>query len=75
MKLDPAKCIFEATEIAHLGHILSGEPSPIPIRADLKKISAIPDMPASCNKENLQRFHGMIKYRGKFLPNLATETA
>ena len=71
MKLNLAKCIFEATEIKYLGHILSGDG----IRADPKKISAIRDMPAPCNKEDLQRFLGMITYLGKFLPNLATETA
>ena len=54
-----------------MGHILSGDG----IRADPKKISAIRDMPAPCNKEDLQRFFGMITYLGKFLPNLATETA
>ena len=50
-----------------MGHILSG--------ADPKKMSAIRDMPAPCNEEDLQRFLGMIIYLGKFLPNLATETA
>ena len=33
MKLNLAKCIFEATEITYLGHILSGDG----IRADPKK--------------------------------------
>ena len=32
-------------------------------------------MLAPCNKEDLQRFLGMITYLEKFLPNLATETA
>ena len=32
-------------------------------------------MPAPCNKEDLQHFLGMITYLGKFLPNLATQTA
>ena len=71
MKLNIAKCIFEATKITYLGHILSGDG----IRADPKKISAIGDIPAACNKEELQCFLGMITYLGKFLPNLATETA
>ena len=61
---------FEATEITYLRHILSGDG----IRADPKKISAIRDMPAPCDKE-VQRFLGMITYLGKFLPNLAAETA
>ena len=54
-----------------MGHILSGDG----ISADPKKISAIRDMPAPRNKEDLQRFLSMIMYLGKFLPNLATETA
>ena len=69
--LNLAKCIFEATEITYLGHILSGDG----MRANPKEMSAIRDMPAPCNKEDLQFFLGMIKYLDKFLPDLGTEMA
>ena len=68
MKLNLAKCTLEATEITYLGHILSGDG----IRADPKKNSWYA---SPCHKEDLKRFLGMITYLGKFLPNLATETA
>ena len=70
LQLNRAKCKFCVTQIAFLGHVLSGDG----VYADPRKISAIIDMPAPQNKTELQRFLGMCNYLGKFMPNLSDTT-
>ena len=44
------------------------------IYPDDRKVEAIKNMSFLENKEELQRFLGMINYLGKFLPNLSENT-
>ena len=71
LKLNKKKCVFGATEMTFLGHIVSAEG----IKADPEKIKAITEMKTPENITELQRFLGMINYVGKFLPNLAEVAA
>ena len=62
---------FDASEVTFLGHVLSAEG----VKSDPEKVRAIRDMEIPSSKVELQRFLGMVDYLGKFLPNLAEETA
>lgn len=59
------------TSLVFLGHSISAEG----IKPDFQKVAAIIDMPPPTNVKELQRFLGMVTYLGKFIPNLAKETA
>ena len=71
LKLNHAKCIFGATELTFLGHIMSADG----VKPDPRKIEAITKMPLPTSPAELQRFLGMVNYLGKFIPNLSDETA
>ncbi|CAB4033003.1 retrotransposon-like family member retr-1 [Paramuricea clavata] len=71
LKLNHAKCIFGATELTFLGHIMSADG----VKPDPRKIEAITKMPVPTSPAELQRFLGMVNYLGKFIPNLSDETA
>ena len=58
------------SEITFLGHNISADG----IKPDYRKVTAIRNMPEPTNKQELQRFLGMINYLGKFIPNLAQKT-
>ena len=45
------------------------------MKPDPKKTQAITDMAALTNKEDLQRFLGMLTYLAKFIPNLSQVSA
>ena len=49
--------------------------TPEGIKPDPRKIEAITNMPTPSNKMEVQRFLAMVRYLGKFLPNLSEETA
>ena len=70
LKLNRAKCQFEKTEVTFLGHLITDKG----VEADPSKVEAIKDMPNPTMKKELQRFHGMITYLGKFISNLADHT-
>ncbi|XP_033106768.1 uncharacterized protein LOC117108748 [Anneissia japonica] len=44
-------------------------------RPDPRKVSAIENMPRPENKQELQRFLGMVTFRAKFVPDLSSITA
>ena len=71
LKLNESKCQFRTNQLTFLGHIVSSEG----IKPDPKKISAITNMPTPTNKQELQRFMGMVNYLAKFIPKLSAETA
>ena len=71
LKLWKSKCKFEMSELTFLGHKISGKG----VEVDKEKVDAILNMPDPTNKKELQRFLGMVNYLGKFVPNLANETA
>ena len=70
MKLHKTECQIRKQPVVFLGHIISSEG----IKTDPSKIEAITKMllPRSINE--LPRFIGMVKYRGKFMPNLVERT-
>lgn len=57
-------------EILFYGHLLTN----VGLKVDPMKTSAITNMPAPQNKQDLQRFLGMLTYLGKYLKNLSSET-
>lgn len=58
LKLDPAKCIFGATEIRHLGYIISeGKVEPDP-----DKISALTNWPVPKTVKDVKAFTGFSGY-------------
>ena len=63
--------MISLNEISFLGHHLSADGS----KPDQKKIEAIINMQNPSNKNELQRFLGMVNYLGKFVPNLSTVTS
>ena len=71
LKLNKSKCVFSSSRITFLGHVVSSEG----LQVDLKKCTAITEMPIPSTKTELQRFLGMINYIGIFIPNLSDVTA
>ena len=45
------------------------------LKPDLKKIQAITNMASPANKDDLQRFLGMLIFLAKFIPNLSQVAA
>ena len=71
LKLNPSKCRFKVKEVTYIGHVLSEKG----VSPDPRKVEAVRGMQIPTNKTELQRFLGTVNYLGKFIPNLATETA
>ena len=71
LKLNKSKCIFNATSIKFLGHILTTGG----IYPDPEKVRAIFDMPILANKGEPQTFLGMVAYLGKFILHLSDASA
>ena len=67
LKLNKQKCQIRKDKISYIGHILSKDD----LRPDPKETEAIMNMPSLKNKEELQRFLGMLTYLSKFIPNLS----
>ena len=67
LKLNKTKCHIKQPEISYVGHTLTKDG----LKPDLKKTEAITAMPISKNREELQRFLGMLTYLAKFIPNLS----
>lgn len=70
VKLNEEKCIFEATELTFLGHILSANG----ITATPDKVEAIRNFRQPLNAEETRSFLGLVNFVGKFIPDLATIT-
>lgn len=60
----------KSTRIEILGHKISNNE----IDADKRKVQIILDFRALANKKYLRSFVDLIKYLGKFLPDLGTTT-
>ena len=71
LKLNKDKCKIGLTEIPYIGHLLSEQG----VKPDPSKVDAILNMPCPTDKQDLQRFMGMIAYLSKFIPNMAEESA
>ena len=63
LSLNPAKCAFEVTSGALLGHIVSQEG----IAVDPDKVRAILEAPAPTNAKALSRFLGHIRWHSKMI--------
>ena len=54
-----------------MGHVLSADG----VKPDPQKVEAIIAMPTSANREDLQRFLGVMTYLSKFIPNTSQKSA
>ena len=71
LTLKKSKCIFTATSVEYLGHVIDKNglhPSP-------SKVQAIKQAPQPTNVTELKSFLGLVNYYHKFLPNLSTSLA
>ena len=64
------KCTIRQPEISFFGNIYSKDG----IRPDLAKVHDLQNMPVPQDKEDLQRFLGMITYLATFIPNFSEES-
>lgn len=71
LKFNKEKSQIKCSSISYIGHTLSKEG----LKPDPTKVEAIMEMGAPHNKEELQRFLGMITYLGKFIPTLSQTAA
>ena len=67
LKLNKEKSQIALDEISYIGHVLSKEG----LKPDPQKVRAITEMNRPQNKEELQRFLGMVTYVAKFIPNFS----
>ena len=65
--MNPAKCAFEVTSGALLGHIVSQEG----IAVDPDKVRAILEAPVPTNAKGLSRFLGKIRWHSRMIRYLA----
>lgn len=70
VKLNDEKCIFNATELTFLGHVLSANG----ITTTPNKIESIRNFRQPANAEETRSFLGLVNFVGKFIPDLATIT-
>ena len=70
IKFNKNKIQFKVSEVKYLGHIIGKTGT----RPNPEKIDAIQEMPNPTNKQELQRFLGLVNYVGKFIPNLSQIT-
>ena len=54
-----------------MGHVLSADG----VKRDPQKVEAINGMPVPVNREELQRFLGVVTYLSKFIPNMSQKSA
>jgi len=70
LKLNKAKCHFRVDKVSYMGHTISAQG----LHPDPEKVRAVQELPTPNNKEDLQRFLGMINYLSRFVPNFSAET-
>ena len=71
LKFNAKKCKIEQEEVPYVGHVLSKDG----LKADPEKIRAVKEMKPPANTKELKTFLGFIQYLGKFMPNMASESA
>ncbi|XP_030848894.1 uncharacterized protein K02A2.6-like [Strongylocentrotus purpuratus] len=71
LKLNRDKCEFNVSQMTFIGDVISGFEQGV--QPDPKKVAAILNMERPQNKQDVQRFLGMINYQGKFIPDLSTK--
>ena len=66
LKLNAAKCIFKAKQVAFYGHLLhTNGLSPGP-----RKVQVISNLPVPSNKMELQSYVGMCNFLSSYVPHL-----
>lgn len=70
LTFNPSKAQIAKSSINYLGHIISKDG----IQPDSIKVQGIQDFPTPKNKEELQRFLGMVTYQSKFTNHLSDLT-
>ena len=70
MQKKPGKCTIRQPEISFFGNIYSKDG----ISPDPAKVHDIQNMPVPQDKEDLQRFLGMMTYLATFIPNFSEES-
>jgi len=71
LKLNKKKCQLRKDEVAYVGHVITKDG----LKPDPEKVRAVVEMKPPQNLKELRTFLGFVQYLGKFLPNLATESA
>ena len=71
LKLNKDKSQIKMKEISYIGHVLGEEG----IKPDPKKVIVITEMKPPTNKDELQRFLGMMTYLSKFIPDYSEISA
>ena len=70
LTLNRDKCIFGASEVSYIGHILSANG----VQPDPLKVKAITNMPPPYDKKGVERLLGTINYLAKFISSMSTIT-
>ena len=71
LKLNVKKCEVRKKEVDFFGHTCSEQR----LKVTEEKVMAVQEMEAPRNKQDLQRFMGMLAYLAKFLPNHSATSA
>ena len=71
LKLNSKKCQVRKDQVPYVGHLLTSDG----LKPDPEKVRAVEAMQPPRNVKELRTFLGFIQYLGKFLPNLAAESA
>ena len=65
-----SKCQIKKSSVSYFGNLYTAEG----IRPDPEKVQNIRQMPTPQNKEDTQRFLGMLTYLSQFIPQLADKS-
>jgi cleavage and polyadenylation specificity factor subunit 1 len=67
LTINPAKCVFAATALKFLGHLVNEKGiQPLP-----RHLTAIQEFPPPTDLKQLQRYLGMVNFYRRFLPGIA----
>ena len=66
-KTESKKLRLKTKQVEYIGHVLTENG----LQPDPKEVDAVINFPAPVDKQELQRFLGMINYLGKFVPNMS----
>ena len=71
LKLNKDRCRLRVSEVSYVGPVLGADG----VKPDLLKVGAIKAMPPPGDREELQRFLGVVTYLSKFIPNMSQKSA